>query len=643
MEKEMLVQMIEAAADAYYNTGNPVMADAEYDLLVEKLRGIDPEHPVLYRVGARPMGQTFKHNIPAGSQEKLKDKNAYDRWVAQARDYGCRRFAKGHKLDGLTAVLDYEKGRLVRVLSRGTGFLGSDLTANAIEMKNVKMCLPIPFTGSLRGEVILSKSDFAEYFAPLGYTNPRNSASGVSSDQKGTGLHKHLKIIFFDCVGDDGSATEEDRLRYMTDILGLEVSPTDFFDDPQDLWDSWLQLAAVRDSLDYEIDGVVVRVNEIGIQEQMGSTADLRPKSQRCLKFEAMGALTELVDVELSIGSNGAIIPTGKLKPVQIGGVTVSSALLANFGEIKRLDIAVGDEVYVTRRGDVIPKVEHVVTRPADRKTIPVPETCVVCGAKTEMVGAYLLCTNETCVGTEFRRLLKYVSKRDIKFLGEETLAELYENHNIKTPPDLYTLSEEYLSTVPKGLGIVGIGAKTIIEEINKSRKVALKDLLGCLCIPLLGRRQAEIMIGLGIDTLDRFLNLTVEELVRLPGFKQTKATAIVNGIKAARPLIEKMLTVVTLEQTKKKEVVMTDGKLSGKQFCFTGAIERMDDSGKRYTRDMIHSTVLENGGKVTDKVSSKDVILVQANPDSVSSKSKKAQQVGATIMSEADFWRLVA
>lgn len=644
MDKEKLVQTIEEAADAYYNTGNPVMSDAEYDLLIEKLRDFDPEHPVLYRVGARPLGQTFKHNIPAGSQEKLKDKNAYDRWVAQARDYGCRRFAKGHKLDGLTAVLDYEEGRLVRVLSRGDGKVGSDLTANAVEMKNVKQRLPVPFTGSLRGEVILSKSDFEKHFAPLGYTNPRNSASGVSSDQKGTGLHKHLKIIFFDCVGDDGSTTEEERSVYMKHTLGLEVAPTDFFDDPQKLWESWIQLAPVRESLDYEIDGIVVRVNEIDVQKIMGSTADLRPKSQRCLKFEAMGALTELVDVELSIGSNGAIIPTGKLKPVQIGGVTVSSALLSNFGEIQRLDIAVGDEVYVTRRGDVIPKIENVVSRPAHRKAIAVPDACIVCGAKTEMVGAHLLCTNDSCVGTEFRRLLKYVSKRDIKFLGEETLSELYENHGIKTPPDLYTLTEEYLSTVPKGLGVVGIGAKTIIEEINKSKNVALKDLLGCLCIPLLGRRQAEIMIGLGIDTLDKFLNLTVEELAVYPGFKETKATAIVNGIQAARPLIEKMLNVVTLEQTKKKEgAVMTGAKLSGKQFCFTGAIERMDDSGKRYTRDMMHDTVLENGGKVTDKVNSKDVILVQANPDSVSSKSKKAQQVGATIMSEADFWQLVA
>jgi DNA ligase (NAD+) len=644
MEKGKLIKMISDASAAYYNTDAPQMSDTEFDGLIEKLRDIDPDHPLLYKVGARPMGRVYEHSIPAGSQEKLKDKNAYDKWIEQTRNHGCRRYAKGLKMDGLTIVLDFQDGKLTRALSRGDGFFGADLSSNVIQMKNVKKVLPVPFSGSLRGEMILAKSDFEKHFAPLGYTNPRNSASGVSSDQKGTGLHKHLKVLYFDCIGNDGSATEEESLRYMKDILGLDVVETEFFDDPESLWNVWAAMASVRDSLDFEIDGVVVRVNEIAIQNEMGSTSDLRPKSQRCLKFEAQGALTELLAVELSIGSNGAIVPTGKLNPVHIGGVTVSSALLSNFLEVQRLDIAVGDTVYVTRRGDVIPKIEHVVDRPANRQPIAVPDTCIVCGAKTEMVGAYLLCTNDLCVGTEFRRLLKYVSKRNIKFLGEETLAELYENHAIKTPPDLYTLTEEYLRNVTKGKGsIVGEGAKVIIAEIDKSRTVQLKDLLGCLAIPMLGRRQTEIIINLGIDSIEKFLDLKVEELVQYPGFKDAKATAIVNGIQAARPLIDKMCRILTLTATTKKEVTaMQESKLSGKQFCFTGAIEKLDGSGKRFTRDMMHSTVLANGGTVTDTVG-KATILVQADVTSVSSKSKKAAKIGATIMAEQEFWKLVA
>lgn len=643
MEKDALVMKIDEAAIAYYNSAAPLMTDTEYDSLVDQLKAVEPGHPLLQKVGARPMGVTFRHSIPAGSQEKLKDKAAFDKWVEQTRSFGCRKFVKGLKLDGLTIILEYFHGRLTRALSRGDGFQGCDLTANVIQMGNVKQVLPVAFTGSLRGEMILSKSKFEEHFAPLGYTNPRNSASGVSSDQKGSGLCQHLKVIYFDCVGDDGSTTEKERLRYMAKHLELDVVETDFFDDPAAMWESWASLASVRDSLDYEIDGVVVRVNEIAVQNLMGSTSDLRPKAQKCIKFEAQGAVTELLSVELTIGSNGAIIPTGKLRPVQIGGVTVSSALLSNFDEVKRLGIAIGDAVYVSRRGDVIPKIERVIDRPANRLPIVAPEFCIVCGAKTEMIGAYLFCSNDGCVGTEFRRLLKYVKKRDIKFLGEETLAELYENHNIKTPPDLYTLTEEYLSTVPRGLGIVGEGARAIIEEIDKSRTIQLKDLLGCLCIPMLGRRQTEILMGLGVDTLDKFLNITPDELMKLPGFKDAKSTAIVNGIQAARPLIAKMTQTLTLQENREEEPIMASGdKLAGKQFCFTGAIEKCDESGKRFTREMMHGTVLINGGTVTDKVSA-STTLVQADPTKASSKTQKAQKVGAIIMSEKDFWGLLA
>jgi len=644
MDKDSLVRVLGEAADAYYNS-TPIMSDEQYDLLFEELKELDPGHPLLQKVGARPMGIIFKHSIPAGSQEKLKDKDAYTRWIAQTRDVGCHRYALGYKYDGLTVVLDYDKGYLTRGLLRGDGYQGEDISSNIAQMQNVKKKLPVPFSGSLRGEIILRKSDFNKHFAPLGYTNPRNSASGVCRDQKGTGLCKHLTVVYFDIIGDDGSNSEEARLAFAKETLGLEVATTKFYDDPEVLWQEWLALAGIRDSLDFEIDGVVVRVNDIPLQNLMGSTSDLRPKSQRCIKFEAQGALSELLSVELTVGSNGAIIPTAKLKPVQIGGVTVSSALLSNFLEVARLDIAVGDTVFVSRRGDVIPKIEYVVDRPALRQPIVVPDKCIVCGAPTEMVGAYLLCTSDTCKGQEFRRLLKYVTKRNIKFLGEGILEELYENHNIKSPEDLYDLTEEYLATVRRGQGsIVGAGAKVIIEEIQKSRKTTLKDFLGCLCIPMLGRRQTEIIMGLGIDTLDKFLNLTIDELAGLPGFKETKATAIVNGIQAAKPLIDRMGKVLTLDETiiEKKETKVMSARLAGKVFCFTGKIEKCDENGVRFTREMVHDTVMKNGGQVTDKVKA-GIILVQADPNSSSTKTKKAAQVGADVMAEADFWKLVA
>jgi DNA ligase (NAD+) len=188
----------------------------------------------------------------------------------------------------------------------------------------------------------------------------------------------------------------------------------------------------------------------------------------------------------------------------------------------------------------------------------------------------------------------------------------------------------------------VGEGAVAIMDEITRSRSVLLKDMIGSLSIPSLGRRQAEIMIKQGVDTLEKFFAMTAEELAKLDGFAATKAKTVVDGIRAARPLIEKMASILTLEAPREKTTMTASNKLAGMAFCFTGKIERVDEAGNRYTRDMMHQTVLANGGSVTDRVA-KGTTLVQADPSSKSTKTQKAEKVGATIMSEADFWKLVA
>jgi len=639
MNKDELVKILTSAKENYYNNlKNPttaVMPDEEFDLLEAQLRKIDPTNPILSSVGIRPMGITFKHNIPAGSQEKLSDKSSYDKWIATTKNFGATSWVKGWKLDGLTVVIDYEyvNGELQRGLTRGDGFEGEDITANVVQMMNVKKRLPIPFTGSLRGEMILAKSLFEEHFRPLEYTNPRNAASGVSRDQKGKGLCKYLKVIYFDMIGNDGCTTEIERLNYMKNKMGLEVVETDEFTDAEEMWNSWLEMASKRDSLDYEIDGVVVRVNDLAIQEQMGATSDLRPKSQRCIKFEAQGDITTLTSVEVTIGSTGAHIPTAKFNPIQIGGVTVSSAQIGNYNEVERLQIAVGDTIYVTRRGDVIPKIEHVTYRPENRQPIVAPDKCIICGCPTEMVGAYLVCTSDTCEGVQFRKLVNYIVKRNIKHLGDTTIEKLYTDHNIKTPVDIYSLTEDFLATVEVGNGIVGARAKRIMAEIDKSRTAELKDFMGSLSIPFLGRRQAENMIELGIDTLGKFLDLKIDELAALQGFKETRATGIVNGIKNSLNLINDMAKVVTIKAYVPKQVITP---ASGIQYniCLTGTMTR--------PRKDIAADIIAKGHLVADKVSKGVTHLCQADPSSVSDKTKKANKLGIKIISEMELNGLI-
>jgi DNA ligase (NAD+) len=330
------------------------------------------------------------------------------------------------------------------------------------------------------------------------------------------------------------------------------------------------------------------------------------------------------------------------LKPIRIGGVTVTHATLSNFKLVKKLDIAIGDKVRVTRRGGVIPKVEHRVAEGENRRPIPVPTKCPSCESTLVEKGANLFCRNEQCKGRLFRRLLSYVEKRNIKWLGEEVLHELFENHGIKEPADIYKITEEQLAKVKRGIGIVGAGAKQIIEEIEKSRNSTLNDFIGSLGIEFLGRRQAEIMMDQGIDKLERFVAVTVDALTKLTGFSEegTKAPAIVEGIRKAKSMIDDLAKCVRIVEPKPKPKPAAGGKLAGKSFVVTGKIQRLNGP-KPFTRNEIHQIILNAGGTVSEEIK-KGVILVQCDPDSTSSKTKKAQKLGVPVISEDDIWGML-
>ena len=646
-----LAAELSAASEAYYNTGTPVMSDAEFDAKKEELHKLNPDHPVLAEIGAPTSEhlEKVKHNIPMGSLNNANNGADFESWFEKTNT-GMTSYVAMHKLDGSSVEIVYKKGKLVQGITRGDGIEGEDVTQNVRNFKNVPNDLTSEWSGSVRGEAMLLKADFEEYFS--GSANPRNAANGTVRRSDGTGS-EHLVFYAFD-VGENGFDAHMDKLAFLEN-LGFEVVSHELFSDgaisvsdherKQGILDYREAQIEVRESLPYEIDGVVVRVNDNDEFKALGER-DNRPKGAVAFKLNAVEATTTLEYVELSLGHTGAIIPTAKLKAVHLMGVTVTSALLNNFEEIERLGVAIGDEVKVIRAGDVIPKIIGVAQDGEDRQPIEVPTACIVCNSLLVKDGAHLFCRNDACEGKEEMRLKNWIKKRDIKYVGDSLREKLFNTNAVRSPHELYALTEEYLSGVPIGAGVVGGNAKRIMAEIEKSKTATLSEFMGSLGVKFLGRRQAVHMIEGGIDTLEKFTDLTIERALELDGFSTSKASQIVNGIQAClgevHALREAGVEVTEPSQEPEPEVASGSGELAGKSFCFTGKIERVGEDGKRFTRSLMQDLVMQNGGSVMDKVRGGLTYLVQADPDSQSSKSKKAEKLGTEILSEAAFFEMV-
>jgi len=617
MNTSEIVKALTKASEAYYNTGGSIMTDEEFDSLKNKLKELDPDNEFLKQVGSPVPKHLSKmeHKIPMGSlnnctTEGNKSNPSFQEWYNKV---GQPEVCVMHKLDGSSIELIYKKGELKHAITRGDGKTGEVITQNARKFKGVLSTLNKEFSGSIRGEAVLLLKDFKEHFE--GTANPRNAANGTVRRTDGSKA-EHITFIAFDILGD--FETHSEKLHYIKE-LGLKPVWNHLSDSADDIIKDHKYVSETRMTIPYEIDGMVILVNNCQDLEELGEK-DHRPKGGIAYKFECEGATTRLVSVKLSMGSTGAIIPTADLEPVQIGGVTVSSALLNNYEEIERLDLHVNDMVNVVRRGDVIPKVESVAVKAADREKIEPPEVCWECGCEIVKDGAIHFCKNPTCTGKKFQLLKHWVTKRNILHIGDELLMTLYKDYGVKTPDDLYTMDEDVLANVPRGNGIVGSNAKRIMAEINKSRECPLNEFVGSLGIRFLGRRQAEIMIDMGIDTLDKFRTIYAENLAQMEGFSETKAEAIVEGLKNASNLMDNLITrgVEVIDPVKK-----VAGNSLSMVVCFTGVRPSKEQKEKFESL----------GGTVKSGVSKNLTHLVVRDVNTTSNKATKAKDLGVEVV----------
>lgn len=626
-----LVQKLKDACEAYYLSDSPILSDAEFDRLKDELTELDPHNKFLATIGA-PIDSSqlakVKHEIPMGSLKKINNSEAeFNTWLNSVLPTTGKNpvLSVNWKLDGSSIELVYKNGKFVQAITRGDGEIGEDVTHTIKNAKGFPKQLDEKIDISVRVEALFRLSDWTKFLHKEG-KNPRNACAGTvrRTDSRNS---EHIHCVAFNILGAKKWTTYKEKLGWLHD-RGFEVSQTYFVvsDKVKQVVD---QTLTNRANLAYEIDGLVTSVNDIAHQDSLGEKDGI-PYWARAWKFPSMGGFSKLLDVSWDVGTRGTITPVAIIEPVEVGGVTIRNVTLHNMDEIERLGLQIDDEIEVVRAGDVIPKICRVVKPGSSRKPI-VCNSCPACGGNVHKDGPFMRCTNgNSCEGVLNKRIMKYIKKREIMFLGDSALDKLIETGTVTSIKDLYFLTVEKM--VASGLG-EGM-SKKILEEIQKSMDVTLHDLIGSLSIDLLGRSEAENIVDGGFVTLAMWKNMKESDLLKLGGYQETKAGRICNSLRSNWSIIEELFSLLRVQEGKIQPKVRPKGSLSGSSFCFTGAANK--------PRKELHSLVESNGGTVYDSVDATLNYLVIADLDSTSSKAVKARKIGTKLITEEQFLKMI-
>jgi len=637
-----LVSQLRAASSAYYNSDAPVMADAAFDALRDRLATLDPNHPFLSEVGA-PVAhgrRKVKHSIPMMSLHKITTEKEVGAWLAKIP--ASTTIVVQPKLDGGSVSLLYVNGVLKEAASRGNGTIGEDLMVVASKMASIPKTINMSGNVSVRGEVVLLKADWPKVSNYDPTKNPRNAGNGVMRRDDGSDA-EHLTFVAFE-LSSNHDGEDEDFLNYtiqhqmaILDKCGFthvaETHVAETHDDLQRIVADWAQ---IREHLDYAIDGLVFKIDENDLRKALGVSSG-RPNGMMAWKWASDVAQTEVVGVELTVGHTGLISPTFKLKPVELMGVTVSNALGNNWNEIARLGgIQIGDTVEVFRAGEIIPKISRLVTPGATRTPITEPTQCPCCSGPAGRIngGANTYCLSDDCSAKTVGKIKRWIKSLEILGVGDEVLNALCD-YGIEDPADLYHLTPDGIADLPVGNGKLGLSrATSIVAAIQARKRLTLDEFLGSLGIQYLGKRRVQIireLAGGALDTLEAWT--TGHTLVEYSAQCQIAgmAPAIVKGLTDAADTIEKLLAVLPAPTVPAAKVKAKEGALV---FVLTGTMSR--------GRKEIAADIVAAGHSTADDVKAGVTHLVQADPTSASSKSKKAAKMGIPTISEADLMALL-
>jgi len=655
--KELREQLNDASI-AYYVDDAPVIDDATYDALFDELKRIEEQHPELLtpdsptqRVGA-PLSDKFqkvRHLQPMGSLEKVTTDEALQKWETDIRKRiaadGPIAFVVEPKIDGSAINLTYENGVFTRGATRGDGVQGEDVTPNLRTIKAIPLQMrgEAPAVLEVRGEVYMPLPGFRaanEALAAEGratWPNPRNAAAGSLRQKDSTITAARPLSIWVYGVGAReglGLETHWQTLQWLRE-RGFPTNPfaqrLEAIDEVAALVREW---ELRRTELDYEIDGIVIKVDDYAQQERLGALHQ-RPRWARAFKWAPMTAVTRLNEIRIRVGRTGNLNPWAVLEPVEVGGVTISRATLHNEDDINRKEIRVGDDVIVQRAGDVIPQV----VGPAGKhrrgtKQFAMPTNCPLCDAEIVKPEGEVMhrCPNRACPSRGLETLNNWVmAAADIDGVGEQTVWRLWQQELVRSIPELYRLTAEQLLEL-EGFG--EISATNAIESIQASKQIPFFRVLFGLNIPDVGWITAR-NLALHFGNVDALTNATQEELVECEGIGPERAEAIAEWFRDEenRALLAELRELGLRFETGEEERPV-EGPLTGRTYVITGTLES-------YTRDEAAALLEERGAKVGNSVSSKTTGLV-VGEEPGRSKLTKAEKSGVPLLTEADLLELL-
>ena len=629
MNPSTIASAISEARAAYY-AGTPSITDAQFDALEDSLRALDPNHPVLGGVGATPSSGWTKvsHKTPMGSLNKAQDEAQMLHWF-QTTVGNSPDVVIVDKLDGISISLRYDKGVLTQAATRGDGFTGEDITRNVRLMKGVPADLG-DWSGYVRGEIVCYKDDFNAHFQ--GDSNPRNTAAGTAKRQSDPSKCKHLTVVAFDMIPDVGVLTHKDQELQALSGAGFTtpswITAQQGTVQIQSIYDRYIQ--GDRDALPYEIDGLVLILNDTSDWKRVGEK-NHRPAGSIAYKFPHEAQSTTLRAIRWQVGNSGRVTPVAEFDALDLAGASVKQASLHNVANIGRLTdgngFMEGACILVSRRNDVIPYVEALISQDSTADELEAPHECPECNTLLGMVGEYLMCPNDTdCPAQTLGAMRRWIKKVGVLHFGDAMLSAVVDAGMVSTIPDLYRLDANNVGHLDMDGRRVGGAAKRALTSLNSLKTLPLETYVGSLGIDLCGRRMVRKLVAAGMTDLNALATATVQELSAVPGFGQDKALAFRAGFDARKEIIIGLHAVGVTPAPYEAPAAPTGSAMAGQAVCFTGVRDKA-----------LEAAIAAAGGRIASSVSRNVTVLVCKDPSSTSGKAQKARDLGIEVIGLED------